>query len=224
MKIAAISDLHGKIPEGNYPEIELLIIAGDLAETDVIKEQEDWFLNVFKDSMPKVFPDLQEIYIIPGNHDYWIERNYKINSKIRNILGKNVTILVDELKCFTSFSTGEKVIIYGNPRTSCGFFAFPHLYENEDIVNIPDNIDILVTHEAPRINKLDCINKISYNNEYPGSISLALKVKDIKPKYHIFGHIHYPCKLETEETTFINVSQFKRKIYNPEIYIIEFTN
>lgn len=40
-----------------------------------------------------------------------------------------------------------------------------------------------------------------------GCYDLGEKIKDVKPKYHIFGHIHEGYGIhETEYTTYINAS------------------
>ena len=51
---------------------------------------------------------------------------------------------------------------------------------------IPENIDILVTHSAP-YNILDT----DFTGKHYGCEVLADEVLNrIKPKYHLFGHIH----------------------------------
>jgi len=49
---------------------------------------------------------------------------------------------------------------------------------------IPDNIDVLVTHEPPE-GILDVSNK-----KHWGSIDILQKVLKTTPKYHLFGHAH----------------------------------
>lgn len=232
IKIGCLSDIHGFIyglVDKVFNGVELLIIAGDICPTDEIKIQEEWlefnFKNVFKSK--KIFPDLQEIIIVPGNHDYWIERNYKdFPEKLRRVLGYDVKILVDEEYEYISLLTGESIKIYGNPRCSLWLHAFPHKPGNEDISSIPCDIDILVTHEAPRLFELDCVKQSQGwygDNDIPGNLALGQRVLEVNPKYHIFGHIHYPCKKVIGNTIFINVSQQIREKYNPELYIIEYT-
>lgn len=232
IKIGCMSDLHGYVwglSGKTYPEVELLILAGDIADGEDSKRQEDWYINnfyVLKDK--NIFPDLQEIFIVPGNHDVWLERNYQSPPRLYEILGPEVKVLVDERRDFTSFTNGEKVRVWGNPRTSLYTFAFPHLAGYLDLQMIPKDgsIDILVTHEAPRLFGLPCIKGSmgDYGNELPGNQALANTVLEVKPKYHIFGHIHYPCQSEVKGIKFMNVSQQKRPgdIYTPELHIIEY--
>lgn len=226
-----MSDLHGYIHGilGKiHQEIELLILAGDIAGGEDPRSQEDWYkknFNIFRDK--NIFPDLQEIFIIPGNHDYWLERNYQNQEKLYEIFGSGVTILVDSMKKFISFSTGEEVNVWGNPRTSLHTFAFPHLSGNLDLQMIPRDrsVDILVTHEAPRLYGLPCIRDTQgeYIDDEPGNLALATTVLEVKPRYHVFGHIHYPCSCSMHNIKFMNVSQIiGYNKYNPKIYTISY--
>ena len=46
-----------------------------------------------------------------------------------------------------------------------------------------------------------------YGSHHAGCLDLLNRVKKIKPKIHIFGHIHYSNGLKIEDgTKFINVS------------------
>ena len=49
---------------------------------------------------------------------------------------------------------------------------------------IPDDIDVLVTHEPPAM-ILD-----ESNNTHWGNVPLRNRVFQVKPKYHLFGHAH----------------------------------
>lgn len=233
VKIGCMSDLHGYVyglSGKTYPDVELLILAGDIAAGEDCARQEDWYRNNFNVFWDKnIFPDLQEIFIIPGNHDVWLERNYQCPPKLYEVLGSRVHILVDEGREFVSLRRCEYVMVWGNPRTSLYSFAFPHLAGNLDLQVIPKDgtVDILVTHEAPRLYGLPCIKQTQ--GEYgvedePGNLALAQTVLEVKPKYHVFGHIHYPCREKINGIEFMNVSQQRRPgdIYSPEVYIIDY--
>jgi Icc-related predicted phosphoesterase len=67
---------------------------------------------------------------------------------------------------------------------------------------IPANTDILITH-GPPFGKLDA----NVNSYRTGCEDLLKTVDKIKPKYHIFGHIHEAYGMTyNEHTTFINAS------------------
>lgn len=230
IKIGCLSDIHGYvygIIDKVYRDIELLIIAGDLCPIDDVSLQKEWlkfnFTRVFN---RKTFPDLQKILIVPGNHDYWIEKNYEyFSGELYKIFGLDTEILVDREYEYISLLTGETIRLYGNPRTSLSLYAFPHKSGNKDILDIPEGVDILITHEAPRIYELECVKQsqgLYGEKDEPGNLALARRVFEINPKYHIFGHIHYPCKEIIDGITFMNVSQQLRENYNPELYTIDY--
>lgn len=67
---------------------------------------------------------------------------------------------------------------------------------------IPDDIDILVTHGPP----FGILDETVYGKR-TGCEELLLRVYQVKPKYHIFGHIHKDYGSFTKgEITFINAS------------------
>jgi Icc-related predicted phosphoesterase len=67
--------------------------------------------------------------------------------------------------------------------------------------NIPEDLDILITHMPPKY-----ILDTNPSGEHCGCSQLAEKVKLVKPKYHVFGHIHLHGGKTQEiwETEFIN--------------------
>jgi len=199
--IAALSDLHGWFDYKEvYTEPELIIIAGDIFKSDYPGEQKKE-LPIFLERMNEIFPKADSMIICPGNHDFLIERD-------RNILPGNIKLLIDSGYEYLS-STGETLKIYGNPRTQTGLYAFQRKWNESDIKNIPRDLDILITHDSPRFYGLSCIRNSlgDYGFEEPGSKKLADHVLKVKPRIHIFGHIHKPCTWENENTKFYNVSQ-----------------
>jgi Icc-related predicted phosphoesterase len=67
---------------------------------------------------------------------------------------------------------------------------------------IPENLDILVTHGPPYGMLDDTINGMRVGCE-----ELYKKVVQVKPKYHIFGHIHFGYGMRVmEDTTYINAA------------------
>lgn len=222
IKIGAISDLHGQweaLP-GN-DEIELLIIAGDLCSTGDVLEQEKELKSNLSNFLDQ-FTNAQEIIIVPGNHDYWLERIYNDPFKIRMELDQRVKILVDSEYEFISYLGNGSLKLYGNPRCDLYNFAFPHLSEEKDIQLIPPGIDVLITHEAPRLYNHPCIreSQMMYYPDEPGNKLLYEKVMEIKPKVHIFGHIHYPSFYTESNIDFYNVSQISRTKLCPKLHII----
>ena len=76
---------------------------------------------------------------------------------------------------------------------------------------IPSDTDILITHGPPYS---ICDKTIHGNRE--GCVDLLNTVRQVEPKYHIFGHIHEAYGMIKEgKTTFMNVSIVNVR-YEPE--------
>jgi len=74
---------------------------------------------------------------------------------------------------------------------------------------IPNDVDILITHGPPR----GILDLLSINNRRDGELPnvgcdhLLSKIQEVKPKIHIFGHIHESRGMfESDGTFFINAS------------------
>lgn len=198
MIIDCISDLHGK-----YPQLEggdLLIVAGDLTGIDSFQGYltlQRW-LNE---------QEYSEKIIIGGNHDTRLQ-----NTLISDDLLYESSYLLDLGKEF------EGLKIWGSPWTLKFEGQNPHAMafalDTEEQLSqkwnlIPENIDILVTH-SPAYGVLDKVNNRWKSGIRVGSTSLKDRVMKIKPKLHVFGHIHGSYgKIESSlefPTIFVNAS------------------
>jgi Icc-related predicted phosphoesterase len=198
MKIVTISDTHGKHHEltKDLKEIEcnpdetIIIHAGDC--TNVGKDYEllnflDWFGGL---------PYKHKIFIA-GNHDFYFEDNNDIPQKYKD---KGVVYLMDEMV------EVEGLKIYGSPWQPRFYDWAFNVNRGEEIAKkwagIPEGLDILVTH-GPAFGILDD----TVNGMRVGCEELYKKIFEVKPKYHICGHIHYGYGMrELDGVTFINVS------------------
>ena len=170
------------------PDGDIFIHAGDLTymggRIEVSKSLE-WIASL---------PHKHKI-IIAGNHD-WLFAVERCTA--RDLIPKGITYLEKELV------EVEGLKIYGSPWTPIfGDWAFLYDRREADLYwkNTPE-CDILVTH-CPPFGILD-------GNRYGegvGCDGLKKVISSIKPKYHIFGHIHeqYGTKVEGA-TTYINAS------------------
>lgn len=183
MIIHAISDLHGYIPilKGG----DLLIIAGDLTLSGSKNDTKDFATWV--ESL-----DYKEIVIIAGNHDAYLTQHNPF---------KRAHYLCDSgVELF-----GLK--IWGSPYTPTFYNWYFMKDRGEQIKKhwdlIPNDTDILVTHGPPH-----GILDRSVDGKFCGCEELLKAVNRIKPKNHIFGHIHEQWGREEAigETTFHNVS------------------
>jgi Icc-related predicted phosphoesterase len=189
----------------NIPEGEILVHAGDALSRGTDKEFRK-FINHFKK-----LPHPYKIYV-PGNHDIFTEKNepyvksecaangiiYLNNSGI-NILGLD----------FWGSGITPRFHNWAWNRDSgiCGTSYRPSNPEYNPIEPywdiIPENTDILVTHGPPH----GILDVSIYSGEHCGCKRLLNKVNELKPKYHIFGHIHHWYGTQKiENTTFVNAS------------------
>jgi len=68
---------------------------------------------------------------------------------------------------------------------------------------IPMNTDILITHGPP----MDIMDKTEIGGHHVGCQYLAKRIKKVKPKVHIFGHIHETYGTQVHhDTTYMNCS------------------
>jgi Icc-related predicted phosphoesterase len=177
--------LHDRI---EVPDGDLLIHCGD----GLLRGDETEFSN-FADWYTEL-PHKKKFYV-PGNHDGFIQENLTLS---RTAL-PNTQLLVDE------GVTVEGIKFWGSPWTpkfrSWWFMKTEH--ELGKIWNsIPTDTDIIITH-GPAYNFRDRLETI----KHVGSESLRKRVFDVKPKFHLFGHIHESYGQEVcQGINFINAS------------------
>jgi hypothetical protein len=134
--------------------------------------------------------------VIPGNHEFALEEHPAPHSLFRN-----ATLLINE----EIGTLGLR--IWGSPATPLygGAFGRSSRLDRRKLYSaIPDGIDILVTH-GPPYGLLD----FEATGGHAGCSELLAAVAKIKPKLHIFGHIHgsYGLRL-SQQTNFVNASLF----------------
>lgn len=186
MLLTIISDTHNhhKRIKDDLPGGDLLIHAGDLSSMGYeheIREFAKWY-NGLDNYTSKVF--------IAGNHDWGFQNN---NKKIKGILTgyKNIDYLQDDFMGIIEGGEPE-VKIWGSPwQPEFYNWAF-NLPRNGDELKakwdmIPEDTDILITH-GPAWGFLDDVE--GRRGEHLGCELLTERIKQIKPKIHICGHIH----------------------------------
>jgi len=202
MIITLISDTHGKhnqitqdLPGGN-----LIIHAGDISSMGHQHEVQQfckWFNNV-DNYDHKIF--------IAGNHDWGFQNN---TEKIMEIVNsyKTVDYIQDET---IQVNNDDKMInVYGSPwQPEFYNWAFNLPKNGPELAAkwaaIPDNTAILITH-GPAFGVLDTVAGKMWDNL--GCQLLTNKIKTIKPKIHVCGHIHSGYGYYFDgDTHFINAS------------------
>lgn len=178
LKCCAIGCLHG-----HYPDLEpgdLLIVTGDLTSRDEY-DQYAQFCEWLESQSYK------NKVVIAGNHDKKIEDN--LNFHLPNL---GIHYLEDdllEINCLRIWGSPWSLLFDGiNPQ--CNAFTGSEDDLRKKYAHIPDDIDILITHTPP-FGTLDGIPMMwDGTMHHVGSRSLRDTVDRIKPKFHIFSHIH----------------------------------
>jgi Icc-related predicted phosphoesterase len=191
MKFLALSDTHGKHRLlKNLPPADVIIHAGDVSMNGAEHSIQDflrWFSKL--DYAHKIF--------IAGNHDRFFEDEPA--GLIKKMIPENVIYLNDSGICI------DGINIWGSPITPW-FYDWAFNRERGKEINkhwklIPENTDILVTH-GPPFGILDTVGQ-----GHVGCEALLKKVKAVKPRVHVFGHIHESFgSFENKDTRFINAS------------------
>ena len=165
MKIIHISDTHGKHREiTDMPPADMLVHSGDFTLAGGDMEALD-FIEWLCD-----LPYKHKIFIA-GNHD-----DCMMDASLEG-LPDDVHYLAD------SGITIDGVSFYGAPMFVGLSDGEPNEIEHYGM--IPNGVDVLITHRPP-LGILDSID----NKIYYGSSLLLDKVKALRPKLHIFGHVH----------------------------------
>ena len=231
MKITFISDTHTYMYDENYkelilPEGDVLCFSGDIMSSGHNEGELIHFLKWFSKQ-----PFNLKIFIA-GNHDRYLENFPKLAEEIiSNFIEYGVVYLNN-----TSYEYNG-VKFYGTPHQPyfCGW-AF-NVKDPDKLLTIyrqiPDNIDVLLTH-CPPYGILDQSHRPNYysnptGEEHLGSMALKelLAEKSLnktQPRVVAFGHIHGDGgkKVEINNTTYINASLCDEN-YDPtnEIITIE---
>ena len=185
MKITFISDTHTKHKQvtSSLPGGDLLIHAGDLSSMGYKHEIQQfckWF-NSIEGYNHKAF--------IAGNHDWGFQNN---NEKIMEIVNsyKDIDYLQDDMLMIGE-DYDKMIKIWGSPwQPEFYNWAF-NLPRNgwelgQKWSDVPVDTNILITH-GPAYGFVD---KVIGRSENLGCELLADRIKTIKPKIHVCGHIH----------------------------------
>ena len=208
-RFVCISDTHNRTDTLKIPDGDVLLHAGDFSDTGQPRDIEKF--GHFLTNLPH-----QHKVVIAGNHDLTFDtQNYdelykdfrhpkkfdsiQLKASIRSL--PNVTYLED------SGTTINGIKIWGSPWQPefCDWaFNLPRgekCLEKWDL--IPEGTDIVMTH-GPPVGHGD----LCFHGVRAGCVDLLGTLQNrVKPKYHIFGHIHEGYGTTTDGTTvFVNCS------------------
>lgn len=196
MKIVCLSDTHKEYKNVIVPEGDILIHAGDIDIYDYSSELKNFIKWVAKQPC-------KEKILVAGNHDKYLET---YNKEVKQIFKYNNIHYLEN-----SGIVLNNITFWGSPITptfNSWFFMAERGKQIQKYWNeIPKNTQILITHGPPYgiLDQILLVNGDKGNSV--GCFDLLQKIKEIKPKYHIFGHIHNGYGIKAvDETTFINCS------------------
>ncbi|HZS44314.1 MAG TPA: metallophosphatase domain-containing protein [Blastocatellia bacterium] len=205
-KLCLISDTHNQLDMVDLPPADILIHAGDATGNGTVRE-----IAAFNQQLGEIKNRYRHIVFIAGNHDFLFERDPAL---ARSMMTNCIYLMDSEV-------TIEGLRIYGSPWQPRFFdWAFnlnrgPQLAAKWAL--IPAGLDVLVTH-GPPMGILD----ITMTGEHVGCEELMKRIENIKPRWHVFGHIHHSHGMARDEhTTYINASTCDERYrpVNPPILI-----
>lgn len=221
IRFVCISDTHGKI-EGSklhMPPGDVLLHAGDFTQKGHMNEIQKF--NSYLGALP-----YKVKVVIAGNHDLTFDDNIT-EASLRTFGVQKSTVesylserglksvkqmLTSAIYLEDSLVTVCGIKIYGAPWQPVFCDWGFNLNRGEDILKkwqtIPADLDILMTH-GPPVGHGD----LTGGNNNVGCVELLNTVqKRVKPKFHVFGHIHEGYGVTSDGyTTFINASTCTRR-------------
>ena len=200
MIVKVTSDTHGYLPTIDEP-FDLLLICGDIcpAHDHYFAFQKEWVENEFVNWVNGLpFKDeFARVIMTPGNHDFVFERWHQPDfDHLKRITNGRLIVLKNNVFDFEYLDDEEgikTVKIFGTPYCKVfGNWAFMVSDEKlkEKYADIPEGVDILITHDAPSINKLGLIHEGWSAGVDAGNKVLDAAIREKKPKYVFCGHIH----------------------------------
>lgn len=224
MKVCCISDLHGQLPDYSSIEADLFCICGDFSPCDIQKNEvfmHNWIIEKFKPWCEAL--NCEKVLFIAGNHDF-----YPVNNKSEMVRlfpqNEKVTYIEDQLYDYK----GRR--IYGTPW--CKIFmdwAFMKPDKELELIydNIPENLDLLLTHDCPYGSGDVIMQKASkyYTPDHIGNKPLLKAIETKKPKRACNGHLHssehnWQKLYDTERCNVAVIDETYKLAYEPRIFEI----
>ncbi|OIP44152.1 MAG: metallophosphoesterase [Deltaproteobacteria bacterium CG2_30_63_29] len=189
MRLVLISDTHGYHEDLALPDGDVLIHAGDLSsmgQPEEIARFGEWLGRQ---------PHRHKV-VVAGNHDWGFQREPQ---RARELLG-DCHYLLDSACAIEGFH------FWGAPWQPWFLSWAFNLQRGPELAAkwalIPRNTDVLVTH-GPPFGILDR----THSHQDAGCADLLARVQVVKPRLHVFGHIHEARgTIQVGETIFVNAS------------------
>jgi Icc-related predicted phosphoesterase len=198
MRLVCISDTHGLLSKIKVPDGDILLFAGDVTRQGTLEQ-----LKQFNNDLLSLSHKYK--ICIGGNHDFCLEKKAKESRQLIT----NAIYLQDQLV------EVNELRIYGSPWQPWFYNWAFNLQRGQEIKAkwdlIPEGIDVLITH-GPAFGHGD---RTFYDNKNVGCTDLLDAIKIIKPKIHVFGHIHEGYGITSEGKTLCINASICDLDYNP---------
>lgn len=211
MKIVAVSDLHGNLPQ--IQPCDVAVIAGDVAPLDDhgVEYQRRWYAGPFSDWLASEECAAESVVLVAGNHDFAWELGPPSRLPEKLVYLQDSGAEIGGLKFYGSPWTLSKAL---NIRA----FGLPERHRKgradlrKAFAAIPDGVDVLVTHNPPARFGDQAVENVggmsaTFKLVHLGSPSLLYRIEEVRPRLAVFGHVHeaHGC-WEHEGVTLANVS------------------
>lgn len=188
MKICSIADLHGILPE--IEKCDTLLIAGDISPLHIqtnMPAMDYWMKKTFVNWVKQLPTD--KVILVAGNHDFYLQKCGKLT------ISEIESLCEGKLHYLENISTTiDNITIFGTPY--CHMFGnWPFMLLDsqleEKYLNIPDKIDIVLSHDAPYGVSDICFDVPTHKNDrHFGNYPLRKRLLEIDYKYCVHGHLH----------------------------------
>lgn len=226
MKIVAISDLHGVLP--NLPACDVVVLAGDFSPLNIQTNYLavcTWCKNYF---IPWILNlECKSFIFIAGNHDFacqnamwsedWNEMLEEISFREEKYLN---VVYLENKSC-----VWEGKRFFGCPYSDIANWAFSTTTGNPNGYDcIESGVDVLLVHQAPDLENLGTSNIGSERERNFGSKKLLQIIQHRKPKVVVCGHIHsgnHEKVVDENETNYYNASLKNEQycvFYQPQVF------
>lgn len=227
MKLVCVSDTHGNLKDISLPEGDVLILAGDILNNYVrgspdldatLQEAELRTLDEYIGTLK-----YKKAILVPGNHDWIFEKTWWAGPNLKNIKYLHDNKL--EFEGISFYGSGWQPEFCGwafnVPRNSA---KLKHYW-----TMIPEGVDVLITHTPPygTLDQIDPVGNAfqSRDLEHLGCELLTKRLEVVKPRVHIFGHIHGSYgTTQRDNTLYINAAictESYRPTNKPQVVVIE---
>ena len=200
LKFVCIADTHEQHRQLTMPEGDVLLVAGDFTGRGRRFEIEDF------DAWLAVQPYKVKI-VVAGNHDQMFESHPREAQKLL----PHATYLQDSEITLRSalfdHAVKWRLNVYGSPWQPRFYHWAFNLDRGSEALHdkwrqIPTGVDVLVTHSAPKE-----IMDYDLRGDRGGCELLRDELRRIKPRLHVFGHLHGTHDVvEKDGTIFVNAS------------------